>query len=418
MTKSAFIEAEKVLDLHLATLPSFLVANGTRSRYLTKNESGQLLKINLVLKAPQKYEIANYGLSVSFDVQTGWTTALLYGESVTSTAWHAMGRSATGSSGRTSSWEYFSPADQMLKLLQTSLLPWNHPLLLPCALMSDHLARMRAFCEGELTKEVMEIERELGVVRVGKRSEHGMSGLWPHFRPPQEQADWTNALLDQPTVMNSMTVRINTQYTKVIFTKQSPGWNFETSDFLLNLWKDLLRQVYPSISQEKFLTESLEYNRDVATSIKNHVDNLQARMDLQLSILYSFVAQRDNRLNARIAKTTGRDSVSMKILAFISALFLPPSYVATLFSIQGIFNWVPGTTDNGEKIDVVSDYFWIYWAISVPLTVITILGWAVWWRYELKRYPLDSASETKPWADHTTRLVERLGQGVNQLRYK
>jgi hypothetical protein len=42
--------------------------------------------------------------------------------------------------------------------------------------MHDHLARMQAFCEGELTKDVMEIERELGVVRVGGRSEYGMSG--------------------------------------------------------------------------------------------------------------------------------------------------------------------------------------------------------------------------------------------------
>jgi hypothetical protein len=155
-----------------------------------------------------------------------------------------------------------------------------------------------------------------------------MSGLWPHFRPPQEEADWTNALLDRPTVMNSMTVRINTQYTKVIFTKRSPNWSLETSDFLLEFWQTKLKPVYTMIAHDDFLTESLEYSKDVATSIQNHVNNLQTRMDLQINILYSFVAQRDNRLNTRIAKTSGRDSVSMKILAFISALFLPPTYIA------------------------------------------------------------------------------------------
>jgi hypothetical protein len=155
-----------------------------------------------------------------------------------------------------------------------------------------------------------------------------MSGLWPHFRPPQEEADWTNALLDRPTVMNSMTVRINTQYTKVIFTKRSPNWSLETSDFLLEFWKTELKPVYTIVAHDDFLTESLEYSKDVATSIQNHVNNLQTRMDLQINILYSFVAQRDNRLNTRIAKTSGRDSVSMKILAFISALFLPPTYIA------------------------------------------------------------------------------------------
>jgi hypothetical protein len=44
MPKAAFIEAEQVLKLHKATLPSFLVANGTHSRYVTRDEKGQLLK--------------------------------------------------------------------------------------------------------------------------------------------------------------------------------------------------------------------------------------------------------------------------------------------------------------------------------------------------------------------------------------
>lgn len=131
--------------------------------------------------------------------------------------------------------------------------------------------------------------------------------------------------------MNGMTVRINSQYTTVIFSKRSPGWSQETSDFLLKLWKDDLLERFPSVAEDDFLAESLEYNKDVAASLQNHVDNLQTRMDLQLNILYSFVAQRDNRLNTRIARSSGRDSVSMKILAFISALFLPPSYIAVSF---------------------------------------------------------------------------------------
>lgn len=47
MPKSDFIEAEKVLNLHKATLPSFLVANGTHSRYMTRDEDGKLLKIGV-----------------------------------------------------------------------------------------------------------------------------------------------------------------------------------------------------------------------------------------------------------------------------------------------------------------------------------------------------------------------------------
>src|SRR5690348_294898 len=95
----------------------------------------------LVIKAPQKYEIANYGLSVSFDVKTSWTTALLFGESVTETSWKALGRHASDTPRMKDSWEYQSPKEQILKLLRGSSLPWNHPLLLPCSLMADHSAR-------------------------------------------------------------------------------------------------------------------------------------------------------------------------------------------------------------------------------------------------------------------------------------
>ena len=126
---------------------------------------------------------------------------------------------------------------------------------------------MQNFCEGELTKDVMDIEHQLGVTRVGKRSDHGMSGLWPHFRPPREEEEYTNALLDQPTVINSMTVRINTQYTKVIFTKRSPSWNLEASQFLLGLRFKELNTVYSTSEQDDFLNESLEFNMELQLNV-------------------------------------------------------------------------------------------------------------------------------------------------------
>jgi hypothetical protein len=42
---------------------------------------------------------------------------------------------------------------------------------------------------------------------------------------------------------------------------------------------------------------------------------------LQLSLLYNLVTQMDNPLNAQLAAAARRDSTSMKMLAFISAIF-------------------------------------------------------------------------------------------------
>jgi hypothetical protein len=79
----------------------------------------------------------------------------------------------------------------------------------------------------------------------------------------------------------------------------------------------------------------------------------------------------------------------MKALAVITALFLPGTYIATLFSMS-MFDWQGGSsssansTSNGASSSssqsaVVMPYIWIYWVISVILTFIVITGWRIWW---------------------------------------
>jgi hypothetical protein len=82
-----------------------------------------------------------------------------------------------------------------------------------------------------------------------------------------------------------------------------------------------------------------------------------------------------------MAVSATRDSSAMKALAVITAIFLPGSYVATVFSMS-MFNWQAGDTSDigsGSSAQVVMHYIWIYWVITVLLTVLVIVGWRVWW---------------------------------------
>jgi hypothetical protein len=57
---------------------------------------------------------------------------------------------------------------------------------------------------------------------------------------------------------------------------------------------------------------------------------------------------------------------------------------------------------------------WIYWAVTVPLTIITLAGWAMWWKYEMSRFDRDvqiafqgtegSATERSKRASKSTKL--------------
>jgi hypothetical protein len=91
-------------------------------------------------------------------------------------------------------------------------------------------------------------------------------------------------------------------------------------------------------------------------------------------------------LAARMAVATTRDSSAMKVLAVITALFLPGTYIATLFSMS-MFDWQGGnnssasngTASSSSESAIVMPYIWIYCLISAILTITVVIGWRIWW---------------------------------------
>ncbi|MCJ1283554.1 hypothetical protein MMC26_002884, partial [Xylographa opegraphella] len=99
--------------------------------------------------------------------------------------------------------------------------------------------------------------------------------------------------------------------------------------------------------------------------------------------LYNLIAREDSKANIDIARASRsialasqRDSASMKTIAVLTMAFLPATWVAALFAMP-LFNW-NGTPDE----PLVYDRFWIYWALTLPLTAAVLSIWWVWkeWR--------------------------------------
>lgn len=76
----------------------------------------------------------------------------------------------------------------------------------------------------------------------------------------------------------------------------------------------------------------------------------------------------------------------MSTFTFITALFLPGTFLATFLSITMI-DWLPESPSSGRNggssngSTQVSKYYWVFWAIDVPLTVFVMLGWWAWFRH-------------------------------------
>lgn len=98
--------------------------------------------------------------------------------------------------------------------------------------------------------------------------------------------------------------------------------------------------------------------------------------------MLSVITQSDAEYTAAIAIDGKRDSIAMRTISILGIVYLPATFVATLFSMD-MFSW-PGTSNKSNETSslVASPSIWIYWVVAVPLTVITILIWVVWARKE------------------------------------
>jgi hypothetical protein len=55
---------------------------------------------------------------------------------------------------------------------------------------------------------------------------------------------------------------------------------------------------------------------------------------------------------------------------------------------MSMFNWQLSISGaSGGR--VVSSYFWIYWVVTVPLTILVAISWRLWWGWEKRHYDRD-----------------------------
>jgi len=68
-----------------------------------------------------------------------------------------------------------------------------------------------------------------------------------------------------------------------------------------------------------------------------------------------------------------QDNKNLTLIAVVGLLFLPGTFVSSLFGM----NFFSFDEENGQQRWQVSGKFWLYWAVTAPLTLCTILIWAL-----------------------------------------
>lgn len=123
----------------------------------------------------------------------------------------------------------------------------------------------------------------------------------------------------------------------------------------------------------------LDFYRAKLKSIEHYANTTLERLAIQRAALSTALAQRESRVNLeiagqqrRLAHASKRDSDSMKTLSLVGAVFLPATFISSIFSTT-FFDF-----QAAEGQPVVAANFWIYFAVSIPITLVVVLGWMFW----------------------------------------
>ncbi|KAK3322432.1 hypothetical protein B0H66DRAFT_495321 [Apodospora peruviana] len=152
----------------------------------------------------------------------------------------------------------------------------------------------------------------------------------------------------------------------------------------------------------------LDFYQAKLKGIENYAHITLERLSIQRAALYNIIAQKESKLGLtmageqrRLAHAAKRDSTSMKTLSLLGAIFLPATYLASLFSMtffnfqdqgnNGPSNSTEGNNSNSNSGSVVSPDLWIYFAITIPLTAAIVLFWRWWDRRREAKYAKEDA---------------------------
>ncbi|KAI9797187.1 MAG: hypothetical protein M1833_005596 [Piccolia ochrophora] len=355
VSKEIFEKIEDAWRLPLSTLEATFNYTGVFAQYFTLAPEGsnQEDRLGLVLKFPQSFHAGSYMIALSYDPNSRVTKAFL----------HAASK---------------SERERISASLNASSSLWQHPLLVPVILFENHLQNAERYLLA-LSDKVTDMEADTGYVVAGRLA----------LTDPSAIPKWNKLDLE------GLTRRLHSCLAELVFLDHVSHFRRECAGFLLKTIKDVQRHFPAHGRRERAweareLAQSIGFMSSASDTMWYQSQCLQKRVQSQIGVTYSMIAQNDSRLNqsiasdsAQIASASKRDSSAMKTVALITAIFLPGTFVATFFSMS-MFEW-QGTLEQSER-RMVSPYLWIYFVVTIPFTLMVIFTWRFWWRHEEQTY--------------------------------
>ncbi|KAJ6020839.1 hypothetical protein N7540_006343 [Penicillium herquei] len=160
------------------------------------------------------------------------------------------------------------------------------------------------------------------------------------------------------------------------------------------------RQVIPPSSDSMSSTHAgLRYAKILLRSTELRLRSLEKRTQSIINLAFNLVTQADSQVMKGDSQVMRGDSQAMKNIAILTMVFLP----CTAATPQSFFSTPFFYLENDSNLLEISPHFWILWAITIPLTVVTILVFVLW-------------SERRLLANFINRRIERWKANKKNMR--
>jgi hypothetical protein len=153
------------------------------------------------------------------------------------------------------------------------------------------------------------------------------------------------------------------------------------TDRLLQAQASYYQLLDNSTSQTSLQTrDAITYLAHSTASQRRWLLSYKSRKDIAMNLVFNLVTQQDAASAQATALSAQADASSMKAIAALTMLFLPATFVATLFGMGALLH---ATWQS-------------YLAITLPLTAVVMVMWRVWMRWVPRPgEPRESISRTK-----------------------
>ncbi|KAK4497465.1 hypothetical protein PRZ48_011916 [Zasmidium cellare] len=159
----------------------------------------------------------------------------------------------------------------------------------------------------------------------------------------------------------------------------------------LNVTDHMIEELARSETQASLQTASYDPGPDIRRGksmlqfMENRSKAVEDRLKNEINLAFHITSQHANLISAQIAHAAQVDSRAMRTISILGLVFLPGTFISAIFSMS-FFNFNPGSQDQPARW-AVSDKFWLYWIVAIPVTALTVVVWWTWQKWGMPKTP-------------------------------